>query len=296
MLPDGFTERPLALADAPAVAAVMAAAELEDLGEVFIEGADIVSDWQRPSFDVAASTVGVFDGTDLVGYAESGPAGRGDASVHPDYLGRGLGTHLADWMQAKAREQGQPEIGMPVPAGSPGDRLLTELGYRVRWNSWVLQLPAGAAIPRRDLPDGFAIREATADDQRAVWTVVEDAFLEWSARERQTFEDWAAQVVHRPGFQPWNLRVLTDPAGVVVGMAFVLLNGPTAYIDKLAVRRDLRGRGLAQAMLAEAFAVGRAHGATVSELATDSRTGALSLYEKVGMVVVSNWVNRGIAV
>ena len=28
---------------------------------------------------------------------------------------------------------------------------------------------------------------------------------------------------------------------------------------------------------------------------TDSRTGALSLYEKVGMVVTDVWVNRGIS-
>ena len=33
---------------------------------------------------------------------------------------------------------------------------------------------------------------------------------------------------------------------------------------------------------------------TVSELSTDSRTGALGLYEKVGMVVTSNWVHRGV--
>ena len=36
------------------------------------------------------------------------------------------------------------------------------------------------------------------------------------------------------------------------------------------------------------------HGATKSELSTDSRTGALSLYEKVGMVTTSVWVNRAI--
>jgi hypothetical protein len=47
-------------------------------------------------------------------------------------------------------------------------------------------------------------------------------------------------------------------------------------------------------MLVDAFAVARAHGATRSGLSTDSRTGALGLYEKVGMVVASNWVNRAI--
>jgi hypothetical protein len=46
----------------------------------------------------------------------------------------------------------------------------------------------------------------------------------------------------------------------------------------------------------DAFARGREHGAVRSALSTDSRTGALSLYEKVGMEVVDVWVNRAIGV
>ena len=59
--------------------------------------------------------------------------------------------------------------------------------------------------------------------------------------------------------------------------------------------RDQRNRGLARALLADSFTVSRAHGARTSELGTDSRTGALSLYEKVGMEVISNWVNLAIS-
>ena len=61
-LPDGLTSRPLTMDDAQAVYEVMAAQEQHDLGKVEIEPADIVGDWQKPSFDVGASTVGVFDG------------------------------------------------------------------------------------------------------------------------------------------------------------------------------------------------------------------------------------------
>ena len=296
MLPDGLTQRPLDLPDAGAVTAVMAASELADLGEVFIEEADIVGDWQRPSFDIPSSTVGVFDGDELVAYAEVGLAGRGDASVLPAYQGRGIGTFLAHWMQETARAKGQTEIGMPVPVGSPGERLMRGLGYEVRWNSWTLQLPEGATITERPLPEGYLIRTAEPADHRDVWTVLEDAFLEWSVRERQSFEDFGATILDRPGVEPWNLRIAVSESGAVVGVSHVLLNGPTVYINKLAVRRDQRGRGIAQALLADSFAQGREHGATVSELGTDSRTGALSLYEKVGMQVISNWVNLGIKV
>ena len=56
-----YTVRPLAMADARAVFELMAAGELETIGEVAIEEADIISDWQRPSFDLAAQTIGVLD-------------------------------------------------------------------------------------------------------------------------------------------------------------------------------------------------------------------------------------------
>jgi len=296
-LPPGLTERPLRLDDAASVTAVMAAQELHDIGDVVIEETDIVSDWRRPSFDVGASTVGVFDGDTLVAYAEVSLEDRGDAAVHPDYRGRGLGTALAGWMQQRARAKGLTVIGMPVATGSPGEELLTALGYRPRWNSWVLALPEGREIETQPLPEGYSITTAeSAEERRATWTVVEDAFLEWSVRDRQTYEDFSAQVFDRPGFEPWNLRLVTDPSGDIVGVAYVVLDTSSgcAFIDKLAVRRDQRHRGLARSLLADSFRVAREHGATRSELSTDSRTGALSLYEKVGMEVRSNWVNLAI--
>lgn len=294
MLPDGFTSRPLTMSDAGGVFAVMAADELDQLGSVEIEEADIVSDWQRPSFDIEASTMGVFDRDTLVGYCEAGPAGRGDAAVHPTYVGRGIGTFLAHAMQDIARRQGQSVIGMPVPAGSRGHRLLEALGYHQRWTSWVLQLPEGTTIAPREIPAGYWLGECPPERYPEVWTVVEDAFLEWSVRERQSFEDFEATVTRRPGFEPWHLRIVTDAEGAVVATGGLTVNGPTAYVSRLAVRKDQRGLGLAQALLADCFAVGRDHGAPVSELSTDSRTGALSLYEKVGMVPTSTWVNLAI--
>ncbi|MGB0101874.1 MAG: GNAT family N-acetyltransferase [Nocardioides sp.] len=293
-IPDGLTSRPLTLADAGGVVAVMVAQELHDTGVATIEEADIVADWQRPSYDVSASTIGVLDGDRLVAYAEVMGGDRGDAAVHPDHRGRGIGTSLARWMQQRAREIGSRVIGMPVPQGSDGDRLLESLGYAVRWESWELQLPEGAEIPARALPDGYALREATPEDHPACWTVLEDAFLEWSDRERLPYNDFLATVVGRPGFEPWNLRVVTDPAGDIVGVTQIFLAGDEGYVNKVATRADQRGRGIAQAMLVDAFATARSHGASRSGLSTDSRTGALRLYEKVGMRVSSTWLNRGI--
>ena len=47
-------------------------------------------------------------------------------------------------------------------------------------------------------------------------------------------------------------------------------------------------------MLVDAFGLARANGAVRCYLSTDTRAGARGLYEKVGMVVASTWVNRAI--
>ncbi|SFC12841.1 Ribosomal protein S18 acetylase RimI [Nocardioides terrae] len=298
-LPEGYTRRPLALADAERIADVMGAEELLATGEVGVEAADLVADWSEPSYDLATHSVGVLspDG-DLVGYAEAYGGDRADAAVHPDHHGLGIGTALARWVVARAGELGADRVGMPNPVGSPGDRLLEALSWEARWTSWVLELPEGRTVPERPLPEGHTIREATGADYEQAWDVVESAFLEWSERPRQQFDKWLHHVLGRPGFEPWNLRVATDPDGAIVGVVIILLygvddpDGAEGFIEKVAVRRDRRGLGLGQALLAESFACARAHGAVRSRLSTDSRTGALSLYERVGMQVIQEWVNR----
>lgn len=297
-LPSGLTTRPLVPADARAVFELIAEQERTDVGTVEIEEEDLVSEWQQPSYDLAGNSIGVLDGEQVVAYVEYMGEERYDAAVLPSHRGRGIGTWLAGWAQDLARSRGAAMLGMPVPQGSAGDHLLTALGYDVRWTSWVLRLPGGASVGERPLPDGYALREATPADHEQVWTVTEDAFLEWAVRARASFGDFAARVWQRPGFEPWHLQVVTAPDGQVVGVANAW-NAPTdngldTYVSKLAVASSHRNLGLAQALLVAAFTAGRERGATSSSLSTDSRTGALSLYEKVGMRAASVWLHRAI--
>ena len=91
--------------------------------------------------------------------------------------------------------------------------------------------------------------------------MIQDAFDEWEGRVREAFEDWAATTARRPGRQPWQLRVV-EHQGAVVGVSFTIVDSQGAgFVDQLAVERTHRRRGLAQALLADAFALARQHGA-----------------------------------
>lgn len=300
-LPGALTSRSLAEPDAEAAFTVVAADERAFLGRAEIEPDDVISDWQRPSYDVAANTVGVFDADQLVGYAALTAPDRAEVAVHPDWHGRGIGTAIADWVCDMARSRGWPLVGMPVPKGSPGDVLLTQLGWPVRWESWVLEVPEDGHVEPPQLPEGYVLRSADGtDDLRGAWTVLEDAFLEWSARDRQSFEDFLAATRDRPGAASWNVLLTIDPEDTVVGASHVTVStGPdgaaTAHVQRLAVRKDRRGSGLGRALLAESIAQARRHGASRCQLSTDSRTGALDLYLHVGMNVTQTWVNRAVA-
>jgi GNAT superfamily N-acetyltransferase len=289
-LPDGLVARPMAPSDARAVFELVEAAETHDIGEAAIEVEDIEGDWARGSFDLATESVGVWEGERLAAYGEVFKGRRADASVHPDHRGRGIGTWLADWLEDCARTKGSRLVGQTVPGDSSAESFFKARGYRLGWTSWVLQVPADRPIEPQPLPEGYALREfAGPADGRVAFQLIEDAFNEWPDRDPSSYDDWAPRGPLRPGFEPWQIRFAVDPHGADVGVCYTIHAGATGYVDAIAVRRDQRGLGLARALLADAFARAREHGATVSELSTDSRTGALGLYEHVGMRVTQTW-------
>jgi mycothiol synthase len=304
-LPAPYTARPLTADDARAVTDLMAACELHDIGEVQIELEDIVGDWQRPSFDLATQSVGVLDERGrLVAYGEVYQARRAEVYVLPEARGRGVGSELMAWTWRLAREQGGTLVGQTVPERvSDAVALFKAHGYRPMWTSWILELPEGAELAEGTLPAGIEIRAMVpGQDERAAYQTVEEAFNEWPDRDPVAYEDWAAVVLQRPGFEPWQLLLAVEKdeeeAGdndgateQVVGVCFVIASVDTGWVQYLAVRRDRRGRGIARALLLRAFSESRARGMRRAELNTDTRTGALDLYLHVGMQVKETFVH-----
>lgn len=292
----GLQPRPLEPRDAGAVFDLMSVVERHDDGAVTIDLADIEADWQRPSFDLRVDSVGVFDAAGLLAYGEVYKGRRAEVYVIPEARGRGIGTALLRWTWDVSRAAGGSLVGQSVPETRTGAVALFQAhDYHVAWTSWILALGDSVTIEAPDLPPGVTIREfVPGEDELAAYRVIEDAFNEWPDRQPVAFEDWAAGTLRRPGFEPWKMLLAEEPMPVgrrVVGACYVIVSDDVAWVDQLAVQRESRGRGLARALLLHAFEAARSRGARTCVLSTDSRTGALGLYEHVGMKVTQTYVH-----
>lgn len=296
VLPSPYASRALVPDDAETVTALIAACENVDFGEPVIELSDVQADWARPSFDLATESVGVTCGGELVAVGEVYKGERAEVYVLPEHRGRGIGTALLAWTWALARRTGSRLVGQTLAdSNENAAQLFSAHGYWPRWTSWLLEVPPGEKLRRVDPPEGFGIRPlVVGQDERSAYRVIEDAFDEWPDRISVGYDDWAPGVLGRPDFEPWQLLLAVEhgPPEQIVGACHLVMSADgTGWVNQVAVRADRRGLGLAQAMLVRAFDAAVERGATRRELATDSRTGALGLYEHIGMRVRASFTH-----
>ena len=283
-LPAGLAAGPLAPEDAPAIAALWAACEAHDDGRVEIVEADVVSWFGSPRWDLARDSVGLRADGRLVAMGVQLGFGSTFVHVHPEWRGRGLGTWLLRWSQDAARAMGADHTAQPLSVDEHAAIALLEGdGYEPRYEEWLFEIALDEEPAPPVLPAGYAIRSfVPGRDERTAYEVIERAFSEWPDREPRPFDDWAGVELGRPGFAP-ELLALATYGDEVVGACLMTCDEGAGWVDQLAVAREHRGRGVAQALLAHAFGVTWRRGGRMCGLGTDERTGARRLYEHVGM-------------
>ena len=147
-------------------------------------------------------------------------------------------------------------------------------------------------------PAGVTIETAVTEaQQRDIWEVAEASFADhWRAVWRP-FNEWrermtAASELPDPDLW-WLVRVDGVPAAFLVGDRSRAHLGD-GYVSELGVVREFRGQGLARGLLLRHFHATATAGYNGVQLGVDASnpTGALQLYESVGMTMHQHLIAR----
>ncbi|MFC8450109.1 GNAT family N-acetyltransferase [Kitasatospora sp. NPDC057223] len=285
-LPSPYRSRPATPADVPAIHWLVTAREHELFGRAETGPDRIAAELALPGLDPALDTRLLLDlAGEVVGWAWV-RGRRSTMDVHPAHRGRGLGGALLEWAEGRAREAGDNRLSQTVPdADRAAVRLLRAHGYEAFVTEWQLEIELATEPEVPEPLPGITVRPFQAGDERAAYLLTEDAFDEWQKR-RKSYQEWAALSVDRDTFAP-ALSPLAFADGELVGVVLALdtPGSEEGYVERVAVRKDHRHRGIARLLLREAFRASYRWGHRSCTLWTHSETGALGLYQELGMTV-----------
>ncbi|MFE9430925.1 GNAT family N-acetyltransferase [Streptomyces sp. NPDC006640] len=285
-LPTGWRKRSATVADVGAVHRLVTACESDLRGAAATDLDRIAADLSVPGLDLASDTLLVCDSDgELTGWSRV-KGRRATVHVHPDHRALGLGSALLAWSEARARQSGGDRLAQTVSdSDHAAIALLRSRGYAPLVTEWLLEIALPVAPEVSEPPTGITVRPFRAGDERAAHQLTEDAFDEWQQR-RKTYAEWARHTVERTTFEPDASPVALNGDQMVGAVLSLDVPGTSeGHVERVAVRHDHRHRGIARLLLREAFRAFHRRGKQTCALWTHSETGALSLYERIGMTV-----------
>jgi len=216
-----------------------------------------------------------------------------DLRVPPQEDRAELAAALLEAMEGRAAEEAAPgaTVRVSIFAGDEGTRVSVETaGYEVFRHSFRMQIDFEGDLPTPEWPEGITVRTIVrGQDDHTVWEAHQDAFADGFEHATWPYESWR-EWAFSEAFDPslWFLAVDGDDiAGVCLCKAHAGAEGELGWVNVLGVRREWRRRGIARALLLNAFAEFRARGSSGAGLGVDglNPTGAVALYEQAGMHV-----------
>jgi mycothiol synthase len=216
--------------------------------------------------------------------------------VHPEHRGRGLGSAVLDRMRTRAAER-LGDIADARFHHSINDRdeaaraMVLGRGFTFVRSFRHMQIDLHGPGEPGEPPEGIVVRGIDPDTDlvRAHAVFVETFEDEWGYRI-VPFEEWRALEVEIPSFDP-TLWFLATDGEEVVGALNAIAGEDRGWVGELGVRRAWRGRGIGAALLERSFATFAERGLPRVMLNVDfeNPTGAMALYEKVGMRAVRGY-------
>ena len=254
---------------------------------------DLYDDWSTPDFDMERDTWVVLSGDEIVGYVVIARRLPPDISVayggvRPSHHGNGLGTFLIESVEQRAAEIAVGPASVRQWIDSKDEMAIAIVegrGYSFVRRFWRMDVLLDADVADVSDPPGVTIRSfEKGRDERTSHDVLEKAFTEHWGYKPKTYEESAIGRWEAEWFRP-DLSLVAEAGGQIVA---VCINGPRfddGYVEDLGVLPEWRGRGLAEALLRRSFSIFKELGFKRASLNVDSdnSTGAMRLYERVGM-------------
>jgi len=263
--------------------------------------------WEDPNLILETDTwVVTTDTGRVVGYEEfyNGDAHAyliGDGYVHPDFMGKGIGSAMLRALGERAKEEMQkaePDLRVFIRNGMGiGDTVAREMheaeGYTPVRFSWRMEINLEEAPQPITLPEGIELRPF---DQEAhaqlVYEAHEEAFSKNWGHAFIPFEEWKRRHIETSEYNPDLWFVLWD-GEKVAAYAVNHYKADAGWVSILGVRPAWRKRGLGLILLNNSFSAFYKRGTKEIGLAVDaaSPTGATRLYKRAGMSVASEYVS-----
>jgi mycothiol synthase len=278
------------LEDVPAVTSLLNRVADADGGGWVDDGA--IANWfTNPAFALEEDAVVVLRDDELVAYADvyrqDSTRLWADLRVPPEERGGDVQRELIRWAESRPAPGARLRFAIP----STSDQLraeLEQLGYRaVRYSFQMESELTDEPEPAR-WPEGIAVRTSGPDELRTIHGVAEEAFEDHWDHTPTPFEEWEHWMADRLDTSLWFVAMDGDEiAGVCLCKHQTEGRPDVAWVETLGVRRPWRRRGLGEALLRHSFGELYRRGRRRVGLGVDgeSLTGAVRLYERVGMSV-----------
>ena len=285
------------MADAKRLLSLIEICDIADIGEPDYSMEDVEDDLSRETWEGWA-----LDGADdaltaycWVEHRPGEPSVEADVRVHPDVAGE-TGAALLAYARQRAAERA-PELPVHIYTAAAGERArgwFDDGGGTVVRHYWRMTIDLPEQPPLApELPTGVVV-EQPADDRdelRMIHHVIDTAFLDHFGFTATDFDAWLTRQRSGSGADLglwWLARVDGEPAAALIGRAWP----DTGWVQGLGTLREFRGRGLGRSLLQLAFAEFHRRGYRTAGLGVDASnpTGAVALYESVGVRVANEAV------
>jgi mycothiol synthase len=309
-LPEGFSARGATMDDLEPAIALFNRWSRSVIGQDEFTDLEVLrNDLQSPGFDLAQDMRLVFaPNGDLAGYVEAWTVVKPPVHpwiwgrVDPEYEGKGIGTWLMQWAEARVLRvlpEVQDDLRFAPHVGTYREaerakRFFEKLGYRYIRSSYQMRIELDVPVPTPQFPAGITLRTYNPQiDAEATYRAQRDSFRDHFGYVEQPFEKGLERFRHFWDQEKFdtNLMFLAMDGDEIAG---INLCTPTSFEDPemgwvgtLGVRREWRKRGIGLALLRHSFHEFYRRGKRKVGLGVDAQnlTGALRLYEGAGMHV-----------